>query len=184
MLSTIRRWRRSPDLPPPGLTLVAAVLLLACQPTPPADDAELRPSPQPAPESQVSATESDSLELSLEVPQQVRAGAATRMSIRVENTSGGPLDLYLRGREIAFDLIVENAHGEVVWRRLEEEVIQAVLRIETLQPGAMLELADSWDQRANDGDPVPPGTYTVRGEILTDGEPLVTPDAPLRIGSD
>ena len=184
MLPTVRRWRRSAHLLCPGMTLAAAGLLFACKPAQPPDDAELRPSPQPAPETQVSATESDSLELSLEVPQQARVGSRIRMRIRVENTSGEPLDLYLRGREIAFDLIIENAHGAVVWRRLEEEVIQAVLRIETLQPGAALELTDSWAQRTNDGEPVQPGTYTVRGEILTDGEPLVTPDAPLRIGSD
>lgn len=129
------------------------------------------------------ATVSDSLRLWLELPEQVSAGEPVPVTFRVENISDGPLDLYLTGRPIAFDLIVEDEGGTVVWRRLEDQVIPAILRIETLAPGERLELDDTWDQRSNAGEPVAPGAYTVRGELLTEQEPLVTPAVPLRISS-
>lgn len=103
------------------------------------------------------------------------------VTLRAENVSGESLDLYLQGRTIAFDVVVTDADGSVVWRRLEGEVIPAILRIETLEPGATLELEAHWDQRSNIGQPVAPGRYTVHGEFLTEGDPLVTPAAPLWI---
>jgi len=65
---------------------------------------------------------------------------------------------------------------------LEGEFVQAILRIETLAPGGTLELNATWNQRSNTGERVQPGAYTVRGELLTEGAPLVTAEVPLRIG--
>jgi hypothetical protein len=93
-------------------------------------------------------TLSDSLRLHLDVPDRVRTGEPVPIGIRVQNVSGGPLDLYLRGRTIAFDIVVSREPGEIVWRRLEGEVIPAILRIETLRPGEVLELSDVWDRTA------------------------------------
>lgn len=129
----------------------------------------------------MAGTASDSLRLWLELPDMVRPGQSASMTLRVENVSDRPLDLYLRGRAIAFDLIVTDDRGTVVWRRLEGAVLPAILRIETLAAGESLELEDAWDQRSNEGGAVEPGSYTVRGELLTEGEPLTTPAVPLRI---
>jgi hypothetical protein len=51
---------------------------------------------------------SDSLRLSLDLPRTIRAGAAVPISLHVENTTDRTLDLYLRGRTIAFDLVVSD----------------------------------------------------------------------------
>lgn len=128
---------------------------------------------QPAP--------SDSLRLLLELPERVPPGRAVPITLVVENLTDRPLDLYLRGRTIAFDLTVRRADGGVVWRRLEDEVIPAILRIETLQPRGRLELRAEWDQRTNAGEPVPPGDYEVQGELLTEQDPLATPHVRLRV---
>lgn len=133
------------------------------------------------PDGSVAATVSDSLRLDLVVPEQVRGGEAVPIAVRVRNVSDRPLNLHLRGRTIAFDVIVADAEGDTVWRRMKDAVIPAILRIETLDAGGTLELEETWDQRSNDGEPVAPGIYTVHGELLTDGEPLVTPGEPLRI---
>lgn len=103
------------------------------------------------------------------------------ITLRVENVGSRPLDLYLRGRTIAFDLVVSRPDGTVIWRRLHDEMIPAILRLETLAPGAALELEDVWDQRSNDGELVTPGDYLVHGELLSEEQPLVTPAEPLRI---
>ena len=123
----------------------------------------------------------DRLRLRLDVPERVRAGEPVAVVIRVENVGDSPLELYLRGRTIAFDVIVSSAAGLPVWRRLYGEIVPAILRLETMAPGATLELVHGWDQRTNEGDAVAPGVYGVRGELLTDAEPLVTPASVLVI---
>lgn len=129
----------------------------------------------------MAAAVSDSLRLETRVPERVSAGEPVPVVLRAENVSGGTLDLYLQGRTVAFDVVVTDAGGRVVWRRLEGEIVPAILRMETLEPGAALELDARWDQRSDAGEPVAPGRYTVHGELLTEGDPLVTPAARLRI---
>jgi hypothetical protein len=170
-----------------AVLLVTFAFLLACQP------ATERPANQPAtqpppPEAAVSApppaTPSDSVRLHLDVPGQVRVSDRIPIAVRVENVTDRTLDLYLTGRPLAWDVIVTDATGAVVWRRLEGEIIATALRIETLAPGAALELDDAWDQRTKDGAAVAAGTYSVRAEILTETQPLVTPARELRIVDD
>ena len=133
---------------------------------------------------QLSANQPDSLRLWLELPDLVRVDEAVPITLQVENIGDRPLDLSLRGRAITFDLLISHENGAQVWRRLEDAVIPAILRLETLEPGGTLVLRESWDQRSDAGDPVPAGVYTVTGELLTDGQPLSTPAEPLRIGPD
>jgi hypothetical protein len=129
----------------------------------------------------VDITLSDSLRLSLGVPAHSAAGTPVPFTLTVENVSGRPLDLYLRGRTIAFDIVVLDSAGVPVWRRLEGEMIPAILRLDALAPGQLLELSDQWDQRDNAGRPASAGDYTAYGEVLTEGAPLRTPHVTLRI---
>jgi hypothetical protein len=159
--------------------LTALLMLTACG-APAAD----RSAPDSSPSSDSDAVRtdhSDSLRLSLVVPAEVALAAAVPVRFTVENVSGRQLELYLRGRTIAFDIVVTGPAGDTVWRRLEDEVIPAILRLEPLGPGEALELSDSWDQRDNAGRPVSAGDYRVRGELLTEGPPLRTAGAALRI---
>jgi hypothetical protein len=167
-----------------SVCLIAAVGLLACRPaSQDGPDAAPFAERSPLPEPGVSEADSDSLRLSIELPAEARVGEPVPIAFRVENISARPLDLYLRGRTIAFDLVVSGADGSIVWRRLEGEIIPAILRIETLAPGTALLLEHTWDQRTNAGNAAPPGEYTVRAELLTETEPLATSPGRLRIRS-
>lgn len=178
---------------PGGLPLIALIAVLgvlgaACQaggtPDGLADGDPVTPdSVDSLPDDAVADAPSDSLRLGLDVPAEVGAGDPVLMTLRVENVTERPLDLYLMGRAIAFDLIVQDDDA-VVWRRLHDETIRNILRVETLAPGDTLVLEDTWNQRSNDGEPVSTGTYTVRGEVLTEGRPLVSEAVPLRIRSN
>lgn len=126
----------------------------------------------------------DSLHLSLEAPDRVRSGEEALLTLRVENVSGGPLDLYLRGRTIAFDLVVTDEGGNPVWSRLHGEIIPAILRVEHLAAGDTLVLRDSWDGRTDAGESVPSGRYRVHGVLLTEGDPLRTPVRCLEVEGD
>jgi hypothetical protein len=130
----------------------------------------------------MTAAAQDSLRLSIQIPHEVRARATVPVEVRVENTTDRPLDLYLRGRTIAFDVVVTRADGTVAWRRLEGEIIPAIIQVKTLAPREVLELNTEWNQRTNRGRRVAAGLYSVRGILLTDAQtPLETPAVELRI---
>lgn len=122
------------------------------------------------------------LRIHLDVPHVIHAGGLVPIVIRLENAGAHPLDLYLRGRTIAFDIFITRADGEPVWQRLKDEIIPAIVQVKTLRPGEVLELRHEWNQRDNGGKSVRPGSYIVRGVVLTDGPtPLRTPSASLQI---
>ena len=104
------------------------------------------------------------------------------VTLRLTNTGREPLTVYLQGRPIAFDLTVRRLDGTIVWRRLEGEVVSAILAVRRLEPGASLEFEEVWRQVSNTGDAVPPGDYRITGSLSTDApEPLQTSPALLRI---
>ncbi len=124
----------------------------------------------------------DSLSLGLDVPAEVAAGRIVRIRLRARNTTERTIHLHLRGREVAFDVVVRRPDGSVVWRRLQDRAVPAILRLEILEPGEALELEARWDQRTNDGAAAGPGAYTVRGSLLTDQpRPIETEPVPLRV---
>jgi hypothetical protein len=122
-------------------------------------------------------TAPDSLGLELVLPRQVRAGEPIAIRLRVQNPAGRTRDLYLRGRTITFDVVVARAGGEVVWQRLDNEIIPAIVHLRPLAPGERLEAEAAWDQRTKRGTQLDPGEYVARGFLLVEGDPLETPPA-------
>lgn len=91
------------------------------------------------------------------------------------------MDLYLRGRSATFDVIVTRPDGNVAWRRLEGEVIPAIVHLRTLAPAEHLELITVWDQQTMNGVPIDAGEYSARGLLLVEGGPMETSSVPLHI---
>jgi hypothetical protein len=130
----------------------------------------------------VQLTSGDGMRFEVILPDSVRLGAPVPIVLRLTNAGDRPLTLYLQGRPLAFDITVSDRNGQVVWRRLEGEVLQSILAIRTLEPGAVLELRDTWTQQTDAGHPVSPGNYLVIGSLPTDRpEPLRTPPRTLHI---
>ena len=102
------------------------------------------------------------------------------IAVVIENPSDEPVDLHLQGREIVFDVMVTGEDGHLVWQR-ENGVTQAILRLETLAPGAAIRLEEMWDQTDLSGQPVDAGLYTIHGTVPTDSEPLYTQDHQLDV---
>ncbi len=124
----------------------------------------------------------DSMRFEVAAPREVRQGEPVPVTLRVTNTADRPLTLYLQGRPTAFDIIVKNEAGAVVWRRLEGQMITAILGVRTLGPGEALAFEDVWPQRDGAGRAVPPGLYTITGALPTDQpQPLLTLAMPTRI---
>jgi hypothetical protein len=120
------------------------------------------------------------ISVTTDVPADVATGERIPVTIRVTNTTAAPVDLYLRGREITFDIVVTDASGAQVWQRLEDEAAQAILQLRTLGPAETIELKDEWNQRTRRGRPVGPGEYTVKGSVVTDGTNLLM-SGPVRL---
>jgi hypothetical protein len=126
--------------------------------------------------------QADSMQVQLVVPPKVAVGQPVPIALRIRNTQDRPITLYLQGRPVAFDLVVEQPDGEVVWRRLEGATVSAILGVRTLAPGEVLDLKESWKQVTRTGRRVSPGEYSVSGSVLTDREPIRAGPVPLRIG--
>jgi hypothetical protein len=133
-------------------------------------------------DSTVTAAPSDSLRLRIDVPPAVRTGQPVPIVVRGTNAVGRPLHLYLLGRTPTFDVTVTAEDGRLVWRRLQDSMVPAILQVRTLAPDEVLEARCEWDQRGNDGATVSPGRYLVRGMLLTDSpRPFESPAAALQV---
>ena len=177
------RRRTLPSSAPRALALALALPLVGCRPAASGGgDTTAAAAAAARPADPVSPPPADSLRLRLDVPREVPLGSAVPLTLRVENVAGRPLDLYLRGREITVDVTVARAGGEVVWRRLADEVIPAIVHLRTLAAGEVVEVRAEWDQRIAGGGRAAAGDYVVRGAVLTElAEPLETPAVPLRL---
>jgi hypothetical protein len=103
------------------------------------------------------------LELRLEFPAQVRVRQPVPMRLVLVNRGDRPVAVELGGEPIAFDLVVVDANGAEVWRRLEGVAIPDILQVRTLAPGGELEFTETWRQQTSRGATVTAGTYRVRG---------------------
>ena len=124
----------------------------------------------------------DSLRFTLVAPDSVRVGQPVPLVLRLTNVTDRPIEAHFLGREIAFDIVVAQPDGAVVWRRLARAVVPGILQVKVLGPGETVELKDAWRQRTDTGAPAAPGEYVVWGVLPTDApEPLRTPPAHLRV---
>jgi hypothetical protein len=113
--------------------------------------------------------------LELSAPNEVPHGAPVPLALRLVNHAAQPATVYLQGRPTAFDVTVKNADGAVVWRRLDGQVVPAILGVQQIDPGAALSFDDVWLQQDNRGTPVPPGRYSIQAALPTDGpEPFLS----------
>lgn len=124
----------------------------------------------------------ESLHFTIVAPARALAAEPVHITLRLTNVTAHPVEAYLVGRVIAFDIVIAREDGTVVWRRLQGATVASILQVRTLQPGETMELSDVWPQRGNDGKPVAPGTYDVWGLLPSDApEPRRTPTVKLRI---
>ena len=99
----------------------------------------------------------------------MQSGQKVALRLAVTNVGEKPLDLGLGGREdggyqASFDFFIADANGEEVTCKLcGGRVADLSLSYPSFEPRETLELEWDWDQRDNDGQPVAPGTYWVRG---------------------
>lgn len=112
----------------------------------------------------------------LEVPSEVQVGKPIPLKIRVKNTSNRPIELSLGG----YDFVVTNQDSMEIWRWLHGKFRQLSIEFRTLNSGEELEYTAEWQQVDNEGEPVPPGTYWVKGVLNLD-HPVKLETAPKQL---
>ena len=114
------------------------------------------------------------VDYSLEVEDQVSYGETVQMKLTLRNVSEEPVSFFTGGRP-PHDFVVSTPDGEQVWHWKCAKFILLPLDIKTLEPGEDVEFTGEWEQVDNRGEPVPAGTYLVRGVLDMDyPEKLVT----------
>ena len=118
---------------------------------------------------------------SLEAPSQVAYGKTVHMNLTLRNISDEPARFYMGGIP-AHDLAVATADGKNIWHWQCGQIILGLMGGETLEPGEELELSGQWEQVDHRGEPVPAGTYLIRGILkMEHPERLVTPSHELKV---
>ena len=118
------------------------------------------PDPVPAPAS---------LALRVALPDLAPVGMVIPFRVALANQGDRAVQVELGGRPIAFDLIVRNPTGQIVWRRLEGVPMEMVLVTRTVAAGEVLTFDDHWDQRDREGRRVAPGVYRVQAVLPVPG---------------
>lgn len=88
-------------------------------------------------------------------------GESIRLGITVAVRE--PTTLYYRTSQ-RYDLAVIDSEGQEVWRWSRDRTFAQVTEEVALEANEMLSFPENWDQRDNDGQQVPPGTYQVVAE--------------------
>ena len=115
---------------------------------------------------------------SLEAVSRVTYGETVRMKLTIQNATDEPVAFVLGGRP-PYDFVLTTPGGEGVWFWMCGKITNSVRDGKTLEPGEKLELVGEWEQVDNRGEPVPPGTYVVRGVLTLGQTDLGPPDEVL-----
>ena len=118
------------------------------------------------------------VDYSLDVVSQAPYGETVQMKLTLRNVSDGTVSFVLGGRP-PYDFEVSTPDGEQVWHWKCGTIIEEPLDGKTLEPGEELEFVGEWEQVDNRGEPVPPGTYVVRGVLTLGQTDLGPPDEVL-----
>jgi len=109
------------------------------------------------------------IRIDLLAPARAHPGEPVPFTLHLSNAGDRPAPVYLQGRPPAFDLVVQDEVGRMVWRRLAGSTRLMVLGVRELGPGESLDFADAWSQQDQSGRQVPPGPYRLAG--IVPGEP-------------
>lgn len=117
---------------------------------------------------------------SLEVVSLAAYGETVSLKLTLKNRSDVPVQFYTGSSP--HDFVVATVHGQEVWHWRCGKAFPAVMVGRHLEPGEELVLVGEWEQMDNWGEPVPAGTYLIRGMLIF--EPvgiLATPPQELEV---
>jgi hypothetical protein len=88
------------------------------------------------------------------------------MRLKVENKGSQPVTLTFPSGQ-RYDFVVMTLDRQIFWVWSHGKAFTLAFGTITLSPGQELEFEEEWAQTDNDGNPVRPGTYFVKGILST-----------------
>ena len=104
------------------------------------------------------------IDYSVEVVSQADYGETVSMALTLKNVSYEPVRFVTAGIP-PHDFVITNGSGEEVWNWKCGKFIMMPLNMASLPPGEELAFVAEWEQVNNRGEPVPAGTYLIRGVL-------------------
>ena len=101
---------------------------------------------------------------SLEVISLAAYGETVSLKLTLKNSSDAPVQFYTGSSP--HDFVVATVHGQEVWHWRCGKTFPMIMRQINLEPGEELVLVGEWEQMDNWGEPVPAGTYLIRGMLI------------------
>ena len=80
-------------------------------------------------------------------------------------------------------MTVENSSGKLVWQRLANEIIPAIIHLRSLAPEETFDVDATWNQRDESGNAAASGEYWIYGALLTEDGPVTTERSRLVIAA-
>jgi hypothetical protein len=148
------------------VALLAAVLVVACA----CGEGEEEPSPTPTAIATPTPSPTSEFPFEFEGPIGIdlttfgaffEQGKPIQLGITVAVRE--PMTLYYRTSQ-HYDLAVIDSQGEEVWRWSRDRAFAQVTEEVALEANEMLSFAETWDQRDNDSQQVPPDSYQIVAE--------------------
>jgi hypothetical protein len=123
------------------------------------------------------------LQLQVEAPHQAVVGQSVDLRLIVRNSSGSVMNLSGGIPSEAYEFYVYDGTGHEVWRSLHAyAALSGVLANWTIAPHDQVSHEVSWSGVGDDGQPLPPGDYTVTGKIfLSDNNSPESPPAAITL---
>ncbi len=109
-------------------------------------------------------------DIRLEMPTNVHPGEAAPLTLVVRNVHEHTMQV--RAQQPTFDFVVTAPNGDVVWNRFRGKPSLGRVRTWNLDSGKTLEFKTEWNQHDRNGRSVPPGVYSVRGFLFSEGPPI------------
>lgn len=103
----------------------------------------------------------------------VEPGQRVPVALTLLNDGDEPLSLTFAS-SCQVDLVVESG-GTTIWSLMARTLCAQAITSITLQPRQAVVYDLAWDQTRDDGKPPQPGTYTLRGILLTSERPQSSP---------
>jgi len=83
-----------------------------------------------------------------------------RVPLNITIAASEPITLYYRTTQ-RYDIVVTDPEGKEVWRWSKDKAFGEVVEQVSLKANEALAFSEAWDERDNDGQPVPPANYNV-----------------------
>ena len=116
------------------------------------------------------------IDSSLEVVSQADYGETVSMKLTLKNGSDAPVQCYTGS--VPHDFVVATVHDQEVWHWRCGKTFQAILEEIKMEPGEELVLVGEWEQMDNWGEPVPEGTFLIRGMLVMEPAGMLATPPP------